>query len=383
MKKQLSNFDNAIFSSLSQPVLICDSENKLMHANYSAEDFFSMSIASLLKLALDDFIPFGSPILSMAGKIAKNNAPISEYRIRLTSDFREIAGNSEARIVDVFATPLLGFEDRIILLFQERTTADKIDRQLISRNAVRSVSGLAAMLAHEIKNPLSGIKGAAQLLEKSVLEADVPLARLIKDETDRIVNLLEKVDIFGDERPLLSEAINIHVVLDRVKLLAKSGDATNIEFIEQYDPSLPPVLGNKNQLIQVLLNLVKNSTEALNETNFPTIKLSTAYRPGIHMSIAGVKSKISLPLEIIIEDNGAGVSQDILSNMFDPFVSTKPNGTGLGLALVAKIIGDHGGIIDVESQKGKTRFRILLPIADEKQSQNKQLNSNNFEDKNK
>ncbi len=383
MKKQLSNFDNAIFSSLSQPVLICDSENRLMHANYAAEDFFSMSISNLLKLTLDDFIPFGSPILSMAEKIVKNNAPISEYRIRLSSDLREISGNSEARIVDVFATPLLGSEDRIILLFQERTTADKIDRQLISRNAVRSVSGLAAMLAHEIKNPLSGIKGAAQLLEKSVLDDDVPLARLIKDETDRIVNLLEKVDIFGDERPLLSEAINIHVVLDRVKLLAKSGDAANIEFIEQYDPSLPPVLGNKDQLIQVLLNLVKNSTEALSDTNFPTIKLSTAFRPGIHMSIAGVKSKISLPLEIIIEDNGAGVSQDILANMFDPFVSTKPNGTGLGLALVAKIIGDHGGIIDVESQKGKTRFRILLPIVDEKQSQNKQLNSNNFEDKNK
>ena len=366
MKNKQQQIDEAFFSSLSQPVLICESDNSIVQANYAAQDFFGMSANSLISQKLDDFINFGSPILTMPENIAKNNAPISEYRIRLDCDINDGTINDISRIVDVFASPLLGSENRAVLLFQERTTADKIDRQLISRNAVRSVSGLAAMLAHEIKNPLAGIRGAAQLLEKSVPQEDVPLACLIKEETDRIVNLLEKVDIFGDERVLKTEAINIHLVLERVKLLAKSSDNNNIEFIEQYDPSLPPVLGNKDQLIQVLLNLVKNSIEALKDTEFPKIKLYTAFKPGIHISLSGVKSKISLPLEIIIEDNGAGVPQDLLAHMFDPFVTTKPNGSGLGLALVAKIINDHGGVIDAQSQKGKTSFKILLPVATNK-----------------
>ena len=241
--------------------------------------------------------------------------------------------------------------------------ADKIDRQLTHRGAARSVTGLAAMLAHEIKNPLSGIRGAAQLLEQTVDSDEIPLARLIREETDRIVHLIDRVEVFGDERPMEREPINIHVVLDRVKLLARNGVAQGIAFSEEYDPSLPPVYGNRDQLIQVFLNLVKNASEALERTQKPEIKISTAFRPGIRISVTGVSERISLPLEIVIEDNGPGVPPDIMPFLFDPFVTTKMHGSGLGLPLVAKIVGDHGGVIDCDSKPGRTRFRILLPVA--------------------
>jgi two-component system, NtrC family, nitrogen regulation sensor histidine kinase GlnL len=349
---------SAVLQALPQPVFVCNQDHLIVFANYAAEAFFGASSSVLVRQRLDDLVAFGSPIVSLVESVNFRRAPMTEYRVPLGS-----SRIGDDRIADVFASPVPEIEGHVVLLFQERTMADKIDRQLVSRGAARSVSGLAAMLAHEIKNPLSGIRGAAQLLESSVSDENLPLAQLVREEADRIVDLVDRVEVFGDDRPMEREPINIHRVLDRVKLLATNGVAQGITITENYDPSLPPVQGHRDQLIQVMLNLVKNAAEALERTKKPEIRFSTAFRPGIRISVPGVTERISLPLEIVVEDNGPGISQDILPFLFDPFVTTKANGSGLGLALVAKIIGDHGGVIDADSRPGRTRFRILLPVA--------------------
>jgi len=238
---------------------------------------------------------------------------------------------------------------------------EKMDRQLIHRNAARSITAMAAMLAHEVKNPLSGIRGAAQLLEQDIDAAGRELTQLICDETDRIVALVDRMEAFSDPRPIEPEAVNIHEVLERVRKVAQSGFARHIRLVEEYDPSLPPVPGNRDLLVQVFLNLVKNAAEAVPGSHGEII-LTTAYRHGLRLAVPGREIRQDLPLMVSVADNGMGIPEDLRPHLFDPFVTTKRNGTGLGLALVAKVIGDHGGAIEFDSQPRRTVFRVFLPV---------------------
>jgi two-component system nitrogen regulation sensor histidine kinase GlnL len=282
---------------------------------------------------------------------------VNEYRVDLGTP-----RNGGERIVDIHVAPLPEYPGHVVVMLQERTIADKMDRQLTHRGAARSVTALASMLAHEIKNPLSGIRGAAQLLELNASDDDRSLTRLITDEADRIVKLVDRMEVFSDERPIEREPVNIHAVLEHVRTLASSGFARHVRFVEEYDPSLPPVLANRDQLVQVFLNLVKNASEAIGETSDGEILLTTAFRPGVRLTVPGTTTRVSLPLEFCVRDNGPGVPEDLMPHLFDPFVTTKPTGTGLGLALVAKIVGDHGGIIECDSQPRRTTFRVLMPM---------------------
>ncbi|WP_322990871.1 nitrogen regulation protein NR(II) [Hoeflea sp.] len=347
-----------VLNTIQHPVIMVDAAGLVCFANWEAEAFFAASATHLARHTLDTFIPFGSPLLELIEQVRTRRAAVNEYRVDLSSPR---LGND--KLVDLYVAPVAGVPDNVVVFFQERSMADKIDRQLTHRAAARSVTGLASMLAHEIKNPLSGIRGAAQLLEMTVGEEDRSLARLIRDETDRIVSLVDRMEIFSDERPVDRTPVNIHSVLDRVKALAKAGFGRNIRFVELYDPSLPAVYANRDQLVQVFLNLVKNAAEAVGDNPDGEIVLTTAYRPGIKLSVAGSRDKVSLPLEFCVQDNGPGVPADLLPHLFDPFVTTKTNGSGLGLALVAKIVGGHGGIVECDSQARKTTFRILMPAS--------------------
>jgi two-component system nitrogen regulation sensor histidine kinase GlnL len=358
LAERADSASDAMLHALPHPVIMVAPDGRIADANVAAEQFFEASIPMLRRHMLRDLVPFGSPLLALIEQVRQRGSAVNEYKVDLATP-----RNPGERLVDLHVAPLPEYDGHVIVMLQERTIADKMDRQLTHRGAARSVIALAAMLAHEIKNPLSGIRGAAQLLEQSVGDDDRTLTRLICDETDRIVKLVDRMEVFADERPVERDPVNIHVVLERVKRLAQTGFARHIRIVEEYDPSLPPVLANHDQLVQVFLNLVKNAAEAIGEgATDGEIQITSAFRPGVRLAVAGSKARVSLPLEICIKDNGPGVPDDLMPHLFDPFVTTKRSGSGLGLALVAKIVNDHGGITECESQPRRTTFRVLLPI---------------------
>ncbi len=317
----------AIVEALPCPLLVVAGNSAIVYANPAAEYFFATSASALQRAQLADVVAFSSPLFSLLDQVRETQSPVTEYAVN---------------------------------------TAERLDRQLTHRKAARAVSGLASVLAHEIKNPLSGIRGAAQLLETSLPGEDRELTRLICTETDRIRDLVDQMEVFSDDRLPPMEPVNLHTVLDHARTLALAGFARGIAIRQDYDPSLPPAQANRDQLIQVFINLLKNAAEAIATAGIAgEIVLQTAFRPGVRMVVPGSKERISLPLEVCVHDNGAGVPDDLAPVLFDPFVTSKSTGKGLGLALVAKIVRDHGGVVDCRSEGRRTSFRLLLPTAHE------------------
>ncbi|MCC7272776.1 MAG: PAS domain-containing protein [Alphaproteobacteria bacterium] len=351
----------AILATLADPVLVVDQDGAMRYVNPAAEQFFDMGLATMLGRRLDSLLPADSPVCALVAKVQATGGRMVEHGVGLDTP------RTGAQFVTVQAGPLGEGASLFVVVLQPRSIVDRIDHQLTHRGAARSVSAMAAMLAHEVKNPLSGIRGAAQLLEQNVGEADRELTRLICDETDRICALVDRMEVFSDSRPLQRGAVNIHEVLEHVRRLAESGFARGIRFSELYDPSLPPVFGNRDMLVQVFLNLVKNAAEAVPDQG-GEIVLSTAYQHGVRLAVTGSDSRQHLPLVISVQDNGAGIPEALREHLFDPFVTTKHGGKGLGLALVAKIVDDHGGLIEFDSLPRRTVFRVKLPMVDQEEA---------------
>ncbi|MFN4165872.1 MAG: two-component system sensor histidine kinase NtrB [Ferrovibrio sp.] len=345
-----------VLGAIPNPILVIGRQGDIAYANPAAEQFFDSGAAVLARQNLRDLVPFGSPVLQLVSQVFRERYSVSEYDVDLGTP------RLGERLVDVQISPVPEAPDHVIVRFDERSMAAKIGRALTHRGAARSVTGMAAVLAHEVKNPLSGIRGAAQLLEANCSQADRELTRLICDETDRICALVDSMEVFSDKRPIERGPVNIHQVLEHVRKVAQAGFGKHVRFVERYDPSLPPVYGNRDQLVQVFLNLVKNAVEAVGDDPGGEIVLTTAYRHGVRLAVRGSRDRLHLPLEVSVQDNGPGVPEDIRPHLFDPFVTTKVSGSGLGLALVAKIIGDHGGVIECDSRPRRTVFSARLPV---------------------
>ena len=344
-----------MLAALADPVIVVDRNGDIRLVNPAAEQFFGTGATALRGTALADLVAPHSPLLSLIDTVWRVGNTISEYDIALEGP------RFGGRTVTIQGALAGEAAKLLVLTLHERSIVDKVDRQLTHRNAARSITAMAAMLAHEVKNPLSGIRGAAQLLEQDADDAGRELTRLICDETDRIVALVDRMDAFSDHRPIEREAVNIHEVLERVRKLAQSGFARHARFVEEYDPSLPPAHGNRDLLVQVFLNVVKNAAEAASGAD-GEIVLTTGYRHGLRLAGPRGEGRRHLPLMVAVADNGPGIPEDMRPYLFDPFVTTKRSGTGLGLALVAKVIRDHGGVIEFDSQPRRTVFRVFLPV---------------------
>ena len=356
---------NSVLGALPYPILVVDEDDAILYVNGAAENFFEQGKSHLQGASLDQIVPPNSPIRSVLRQVRADGVSVSEYDVDLTLP------RGGERGLSVHVAPLVDDFTSVVLSIHAHGAARNMEQQLVHRSAARSVSAMASMLAHEVKNPLSGIRGAAQLLERVVTRENQQLTSLICEETDRVCDLLDSMGEFADAGPLERVPVNIHEVLERVQQSAAAGFARHVNFRTEYDPSLPPVLGNQDQLIQVFMNLVKNAAEAVSQPD-GEITLKTGFRRGVKLTVPGMEGRVHLPLMVTVADNGSGMSEDIARHLFDPFITTKSGGTGLGLVLVAKVINDYGGAIEFDTDGKGTSFRILLPLY-EKQNVQKEI----------
>jgi len=346
--------DTALWSSLPVPALMLDGEDMIVSSNPAAESFLNLSSRALIGQRIWEKVTIDAPLEAPFARARQNRSSL------FVNDVDVGSGERAPRLCNIQFSPLQGDDAAMIVMISPREIASRINQNHSSGKAAKSAIGMAEMLAHEIKNPLAGITGAAQLLSMGLSNEDKEMTDLIVAESRRIVKLLEQVEQFGNLRAPVLKPVNIHDVLQRARQSAAVGFGAHMLFVEEYDPSLPQTLADADQLLQVFLNLLKNASEASKEAG--TIRIHTFYDTSLRVNRSdGTKARLPLQIEII--DNGPGLPAEIADDIFEPFVSGRENGTGLGLALVSKLIGDAGGWISVESVPGHTVFRISLPIA--------------------
>ncbi len=349
------NSDKSIWASLPVPAFLIDNADNITDVNSAGEGFLNASVRQVEGQPVWDLIAVDAPMEEALQRARENGTPL------FVNDVDVGTGNRAPLQCALQIAPLVNHPGMMILMISPRELAGRMTQSHSVKSAAQSAIGMAEMLAHEIKNPLAGITGAAQLLSMNLGQEDLELTDLIVTESRRIVKLLEQVEQFGNLSAPDFKPVNIHDVLDRARRSARLGFGAHMRIIEDYDPSLPLAYGDPDQLLQVVLNLLKNASEAAGDVG-GDIRIHTYFEHSFRLRRSD-GSGHSLPLQIEIIDDGPGLPDEIKADIFDPFVSGKENGTGLGLALVSKIISDHDGWISVTSVPGRTVFRLSLPRA--------------------
>ena len=346
-----------ILNELRTPVFLINKHNFIKYINLMGEEFFGYSSKLIIGKPLDKFINKDSSVFSLLNRVRKSRLGLTEESL----DFGNI--NFPNRKVRVHILPS-GYDNDTIVQISELTISELFQKQALNTKVTKSFSSMIDMLMHELKNPLSGIKGASQLIEFDVKDNEnlLELSQLITIESDRIVSLLNRMEqISTNNIKLEFESLNIHEILSHCRRVAQNSFGSNIEFIEEYDPSLPKILIDKNLMIQVILNLLKNAAEAYNSHG--KVKIKTTYNSNNVKSFSQSGLQTSLPLQIEIIDFGKGIPAEMLPNIFNPFVTSKKEGKGLGLSIVASGLEEMNANIDVYSEDGFTCFRINFPLS--------------------
>lgn len=350
----MNTFQENLWFSLPVPAFLLDPGDIISEVNPAGESFLNTSARSMRGQPVFDVLAIDAPLDDAFQRVRADQASLFMNTV-------DVGGGNRAPVsTNIQIAPMTGMPGFVLVLMEPLSIADRLGRSQSVKSAAKSAIGMAEMLAHEIKNPLAGITGAAQLLSMNLSGEDLELTDLIVSESRRIVSLLDQVEQFGNLSPPQRGAVNIHDLLDRARKSAMVGFAAHMTIKEEYDPSLPATFVDGDQMLQVFLNLLKNAAEAANGAP-GVIRIRTFYE--MSLRLRRKDGTASLPLQVEIIDDGPGLPPEIAQNIFDPFVSGRENGTGLGLALVSKIVSDHDGWISVDSTPGRTVFRISLPVA--------------------
>ncbi len=349
----------SILAHLPNPVFVIDDQDHFTYLNNAAEMFFQSSQVMLIGAPLATLIPADSPLFSMLSRARSQQVSVADQGVEFASP------RIGMKLVNVQISPYgeRGPADgQLLVTIQERALAERLRGQSVFHGAARSISAMAALLAHEVKNPLAGIKGAAQLLQADLGADDAELTRMIVEETDRITALLDRMEGFAGGANVVLAPVNIHEILDHCLVIASASFGAHLSVSRSYDPSLPVMEGHRDLLIQAFINIIKNASEVTDNNGELTVK--TSYSRGRRLSTGAMRTQLYVPIQVEIIDNGPGICPDIRDHIFDPFVTAKPGGSGLGLAMVASVVADHGGMVEVDSARGGTVFRINFPLGE-------------------
>ena len=350
--------DKQMMDILPFPVFMLDENDRFLWLNHAAEGFFQSSQAMLVSLQMSELLISDSPFFSLVRRARQSERPVSDKSLRLISPKFGVR-NAAIQVTPLPVSDNIEERGAVLVTLQEQGLSDQLAAQNTVKSAALSMSKMTSLLAHEVKNPLAGIKGAAQLLESEVPEESRELSSMIVTEADRITALLNRIENLSSDMPVQLKDVNIHEILDHCIRITKASFGRHLDINCYYDPSLPNIDADPELLVQCFLNLFKNASEATDKKGI--LKLTTSYNLSRYLSTSQ-SFQVHLPLQIEIEDNGSGIPEELHDYIFEPFISGKQNGSGLGLAMVASVVADHGGAVSVDTLPAGTCFTVNLPI---------------------